>query len=143
MTAYLPSSIATLEPDADTAPFWDACRRGELRLQRCAACGRFRHPPLAGCPDCGSRRAEWVALSGAATVYSFTIVRHAVLPELAAHVPYNVAVVEPDEAPGVRLITNVVDVAPEQMAIGLRVELAWDEPLPGVRLPRFRRAAAR
>jgi uncharacterized OB-fold protein len=143
MAAYLPVELAALEPDPDTAPFWEACRRGELRIGRCTACGRFRHPPLAGCPACGSRSLEWAKVSGAGTVYSFTIVRHAVLPELAPYVPYNVVVVEPDEAPGVHLVSNVIDAAAEEIAIGLRVELAWEETLPGILLPRFRRAGSR
>ena len=39
------AELATVSPDATTQPFWDACRKRELRLQRCADCGRFRQPP--------------------------------------------------------------------------------------------------
>ncbi len=139
MTRYLPAEIAAIAPDADTAPFWDACRERRLVIQRCAACGLFRHPPIAGCPSCGSRSTDWVAVAGTGMVYSYTIVRHAVTPELAPHVPYNAALIALDGAPGVKLISNVVDASPEEMRIGLPVEVAWEEARPGVVLPRFRK----
>jgi len=137
------AELASVGPDANTQPFWDACRKRELRLQRCADCGRFRQPPLPGCARCGSPRSEWPLLSGAGTVFSYTVVHHAAVPSLAASVPYNVVVVEIDDAPGARLISNLLDVPPEEMAIGMRVALAWDEVRDDLVLPRFRRAAER
>jgi uncharacterized OB-fold protein len=133
-------SLASIAPDPMTAPFWDACRKHELRLQRCADCGAFRQPPSPGCPHCGSARSDWPLLSGRGTVFSYTIVHHAAVPPLAAEVPYNVVIVELDDAPGARLISNLLDVAPSGVAVGMRVEIAWDEAQPGVVLPRFRRA---
>jgi uncharacterized OB-fold protein len=63
-------------------------------------------------------------------------------PLLADRVPYNIAVIEFPDAPGTncRLISNVIDVAPEELYIGMEVEVAWEEPKPGVVIPRFRRA---
>ena len=49
-------------------------------------------------------------------------------------------VVEFDDAPGARLISNVLDVEPDAVRVGLELELVWDEPKPGVVLPRFRPA---
>jgi hypothetical protein len=40
----------------------------------------------------------------------------------------------------VRLVSNVLDAPPGGLAIGQAVALAWDEPRPGVVLPRFRLA---
>jgi uncharacterized OB-fold protein len=134
------AALAGIHPDVHTHEFWDACRKRELRLQRCSDCGRFRQPPLPGCPHCGSPRSEWPLLSGRGRVFSFTIVHHAAVPMLRDEVPYNIAVVELDEAPDARLITNVLGVPPEEMAIGMPVEVAWDEVSEGVVLPRFRRA---
>jgi uncharacterized OB-fold protein len=136
------ADLASIAPDATTAPFWDACRRRELRLQRCGDCGAFRQPPSPGCPHCGSARGDWPLLSGRGTVFSFTIVHHAAVPPLAADVPYNVVVIELDDAPGARLISNVLDVAPDDVSVGMRVDLAWDETPDGVVLPRFRRVTA-
>jgi len=137
------AELASIGPDATTSPFWDACRRRELRLQRCADCGRFRQPPSPGCAHCGSPRSEWPLLSGAGTVFSYTIVHHAAVPSLAADIPYNVVVVELDGAPGARLISNLLDVPAEEVAVGMRVALAWDEVREDLVLPRFRRAAER
>jgi uncharacterized OB-fold protein len=132
------AALADVHPDQHTRPFWEACSRRELRLQRCSDCGRFRQPPLAGCPHCGSPRSDWPLLSGRGHVFSFTVVHHAAVPLLAQEVPYNVAVVELDDAPGARLISNVIGRALEAIAVGMAVEVAWDEPRPGVVLPRFR-----
>lgn len=134
--------LADVSPDAATRPFWDACRRRELCLQRCCDCNAFRQPPSAGCPHCGSARSDWPLLSGLGTVFSYTIVHHAAVPPLAAEVPYNVVVVALDDAPGARLISNLLDVAPADVAVGMRVQVAWDEVKPDVVLPRFRRVEA-
>lgn len=135
------ADLATISPDALTAPFWDACRRRELRVQRCAECGRFRQPPSHGCPHCGSPRYEWPLLSGKGSVFSYTVVHHAAVPNLANDVPYVVAVIELLDAPGARLISNLLDVAPEDVRVGMPVEIAWDEVRDEVVLPRFRPAS--
>jgi len=135
--------LAAVCPDANTRPFWDACRKRELRVQRCADCGRFRQPPAPGCAACGSKLFEWPLLSGLGTVFSYTVVHHAAVPPLAAEIPYNVVVVELDGAPGARLISNLLDCAPEEITIGMRVEVAWDEVGDDLILPRFRRATER
>jgi uncharacterized OB-fold protein len=135
-------ALADIHPDRDTGVFWDACRRRELRLQRCSDCGRFRQPPLPGCPRCGSARSDWPRLAGSGRVFSYTVVHHAAVPDLAADVPYTVVVVELDGAPDARLISNLVEAPPETAFVGMPVELVWDEPRPGVVLPRFRPARA-
>lgn len=134
----LPPEIATIHPDADSRPFWEFCAAHELRFQRCTACGRFRHPPKTGCPHCGSTEAEWARTAGRGGVFSYTIIHHPTVPALAEAVPYNVVVVEFDDAPGVRLISNLVGVPPDALRIGMQVEVAWDEAGAGVVLPRFR-----
>ena len=131
--------LETIHPDVHTAPFWEACKRRELRLQRCTACGRFRQPPLPGCPHCGSTGVEWTRSSGRGRVFSYTIVHHPAMPSLKGSVPYNVIVVELDDAPGARLVSNLLDTQPGEIEVGMRVELSWDEVSPDVVLPRFRR----
>jgi len=134
------ADLASLHPDVHTEEFWKLCARRELCFQRCGGCGRFRHPPRPGCPHCASTNVAWVASAGRGRVFTFTIVHHAAFPSLAADLPYNVCAVVLDDVPSVRLVTNVVDVAPDALAIDLPVVLAWDEPQPGVVLPRFRPA---
>jgi uncharacterized OB-fold protein len=137
----LPPEIAAIHPDADTRPFWEFCARRELRFQRCAPCGRFRHPPKPGCPHCGAAEVEWVRVAGRGRVFSYTIVHHPTVPALADLVPYSVVVVEFDDAPGVRMISNLADVPPGAVQIDMAVEVAWDEAEPGVALPRLRALA--
>jgi hypothetical protein len=134
------AELAQIGPDEVTRPFWDACRRRELRLQRCSACERFRQPPLPGCPWCGAAESDWPLLSGRGRVFSYTFVHHPAMPSLAGEVPYNVVVVALEGAPDARLVSNVVDVAPADLRIGLPVEVAWDAVREDLVLPRFRPA---
>jgi uncharacterized protein len=119
----------------DTRPFWDACRRRELRVQRCTSCGTLRHPPAPACWQCRGFAHEWIALSGLGTVFSHAVVHRAFLPELASHVPYTIVVVALDDAPGIRLVSNLVD---GEARIGLPVEVVFEDVAPEVTVPRFR-----
>ena len=102
-------------------------------------CGELRHPPGPVCRRCHGFDCEWQPSRGSGRVYSFTWVHHVYLPSLQDRVPYNVSVVTLDDAPGVRLVTNVIDVTPPELTIGLAVELVW-EAAGEQMLPRFRRA---
>jgi len=119
----------------DTRPFWDGCRRHELVVQRCTSCGTLRHPPAPACWKCRGFAHEWIAVSGRGTIFSHAVVHRAFLPELASHVPYTVVVVALDDAPGIRLVSNLVGGEP---CIGLPVEVVFEEVSPDVTVPRFR-----
>jgi uncharacterized OB-fold protein len=124
--------------DAWTQPFWDAAARHRLVAQRCADCGRLRMPPSPFCPTCRSQACDWPELSGRGTIYSFTIVASAVTPRQAEHVPYVPALIEPVDAPGVRLVSNVVDAPLSAIRVGGEVEVAWQDRADGLSVPRFR-----
>ena len=111
-----------------------------LAFQHCTNCGTFRHPPVDVCYVCQSTDSGWTEISGEGTVYSYTVVTHAVHPGLVTKVPFNVALVEFPDAPGVRLITNVVDASPEELTVGLPVRLHWEDLDNGTTLPRFEKA---
>ena len=83
---------------------------------------------------------DWHEVSGEGVVYSYTIVTHAVHPGLVTNIPFNVALVEFPDAPGVRFITNIVDAGPEELSIGLPVRVHWEDLSNGVTLPRFTKA---
>jgi uncharacterized OB-fold protein len=138
MMPYLPSDMPPPAVTDDSRPFWDACRRRELVIQRCEACGAFRHPPSPVCWRCRSFPHAWVPSAGRGTVFSHAVVHRAFLPELAAHVPYTVVVVALDDVPGVRLVSNLIDAAPDEPAIGLPVEVVFEDVTPEVTVPRFR-----
>jgi len=137
---YLPAALPRFVPGRDDGPWWDALRRHELVIQRCADCGRWRHPPAPLCASCRSVAVRWERTSGQGRVFSYTIVHHAVHPALADHIPYNVALVELPDADNVRLISNLVDVPPADIHIGLEVEILFEDLDQETTLPRFRRA---
>jgi uncharacterized OB-fold protein len=110
-------------PTADSVPFWEGTARGELRLQRCEACHAHQFPPRLICAHCGSREVAWVTTSGRGTIYSYTVVHRAPTPAFAADVPYVVALVDLDEGP--RLMTNVVELEPAEVSVGLRVQARY------------------
>jgi uncharacterized protein len=122
-------------PGPDDAPYWQGLKDGMLLIQRCDNCGAVRHPPRPRCGQCVAAAFSWIPATGSGTVYSFTIVRHAPNPQLAEAVPYVVALIELDEGP--RLVSNVVGVEPDIVAVGQRVQVAFDRLGPNAVLPRF------
>lgn len=123
-------------PNAETQAFWDGCKQGQFLLQRCASCGAHRHPPGPICSRCLSDRFEWIPARGTGTVYSFTVVREQRAPGWSELVPYVLTVVELDEGPHV--LTNVIDVAPENVRIGMPVEVTFAALGDSIALPVFR-----
>jgi uncharacterized OB-fold protein len=132
-----PDSLFTLVTDQWTQPWWDAAAKGQLVAAKCGNCGKFRMPPSPFCPHCRSQAIEWMELPGTGTLYSHTVVERAILPELADCIPYVPAVVEPDGAPGIRFITNIVGSAIQDIVSGSKVAVLFD-PIPGGAIPRFR-----
>jgi hypothetical protein len=111
----------TPSPHGLTAEFYAHLAAGELRLQRCDACGRWRHPPRVLCGACGSDRWAWQRVSGRGSIYTWTVTHQALVPPFADDVPYGVVVVELEEGP--RLVTAVRGVSPDALRIGLAVDL--------------------
>ena len=119
-------------------PFWEATRRHELRLQRCADCARFRYPPGPVCPECLSERSAWTRVSGRGTVTTWVVFHQKYFESFAADLPYHVVQVQLAEGP--RLTANLVDVPNRELRIGLPVEVVFDDVTPEITLVRFRRA---
>ncbi len=135
-----PSILKDAHADGSTQPFWDAAAQGHLIATRCTSCGTFRIPPAPFCFECQHQGTEWVELAGTGTVYTFTIVRHPLAPDLAAIIPYAAGVVELDgtQGAGARMICNLIDCDVETLAIGDRVEVVWEHVSPTMSTPRFR-----
>ena len=122
-----------------TEPFWAAAREHRLVIQRCTSCGTFRHLPHVLCGTCQSPAHEWVESAGRGTVYTYIVVVHPVHPAAAAVVPYNVAVVQLDDCGGVLVPSIVVDCLPEDVHVGMAVDVVWDRVSDEITIPRFRR----
>jgi uncharacterized OB-fold protein len=137
---YLPAEFATLAPNNISEAFWDRCVKHELAFQRCDVCGAFRNPPAPMCHECAATETTWTPVAGSGTIYSYTRVTHPVHPALDDQVPFNVVLVEFDDAPGVRLVSNLIDSDGEDLWVGMAVALIWEDVADGVSLPRFQRA---
>lgn len=135
-----PAVVQDTYADDTTQPFWDAAAQGRLTAIRCTSCGTFRLPPAPVCFECQAADTEWVDLPGTATVYTFTIVRHPLHPDLAEVCPYVVGVVELDgtQGAGARMIVNIIDCDPDQLQVGDRVRVAFEQTAGELRTPRFR-----
>ncbi|MDX6284951.1 MAG: hypothetical protein QOG53_436 [Frankiales bacterium] len=129
MTAPFPHPA----PDAETAPFWEGCRRHELLLQNCANCAAWRFPPRPRCPSCRSDEFAWKQVSGQGRIASYTICHPPVLPAYADRVPYNVIVVELAEGPFI--ISNLMGADP---SVDAPVEVTFVDVDDELTLPQFR-----
>ncbi len=118
----------------ETRFFWEGLEKGELRIQACRACGTLRHPPVVRCPACGSFDLGHRVASGRGHVYSFVEIHHPPIPPFEYPLP--VVLVELEE--GTRLIASVAGIAPEELRVGLPVEVGFEEVEPELTLPVFR-----
>jgi uncharacterized OB-fold protein len=123
-------------PTEDSATYWEAAHKGELRMQRCQDCGHVRFPPAVLCARCLSEDHEWIKLSGHGTVFSWIVVHQSQHPAFNADTPYNVAIVELEEGP--RLHSHIVGCANADIRIGMPVEVVFTRVSDEVTLPEFR-----
>jgi uncharacterized OB-fold protein/acyl dehydratase len=146
-----PDSSPELRPrpaiNRDNQALWEGYRRRELRIPQCQGCRRLFFPPSPRCSECGSFDIGYVVSEGTGSVYSHVAVHHPQVPGFGYPLP--VALVELDE--GVRVVADLVGVSPEQVHIGMPVEVDWLDSHPAqvegasdsrgaVTLPRFRPA---
>jgi uncharacterized OB-fold protein len=98
-------------------PFWRHLATGVLHLNRCDACGTFRHPPGPVCPACRTIGGSWAPVSGRATLQSYTVVHHPVHAVLTDHLPYVVTLVDLEE--GVRMVSGVPHGTSVRLSVGM------------------------
>jgi uncharacterized OB-fold protein len=134
MTRLLPPNVGADELDD---PFWDGCRRHEFHLHICSTCHRA-YWPASSCLDHGWAPMKWQAASGKGEVFTYTVFHHAYLPWLIDKVPYIVAVVRLDEGPFFH--SDILECAIDNVAVGMRVEVVYEDADDGWVLPHFRPA---
>lgn len=118
----------------DIAFFYEGARKEKLLIQRCSKCSELRHPPLPCCPYCHSLEWDAIESSGRGQVYSF-VVNH--YPQVAAFdYPLVVALIELSE--GTRLVSQLIDVEPHDVFIGMEVEVDFIKCDEDLTLPLFR-----
>lgn len=123
-------------PNPDTQEFWDGCRRHELRVQRCDACGTHRFAPRPACPSCASLRFTWITCSGRARVHTWTVIHGPTLPAFADQTPYAAGVVRLDE--GVFMVGQIRGCDPHAVRDGMKVRVEFDDVADDVALPHWR-----
>ena len=124
-------------PEPDTQPFWDATKNHELKYQKCDDCKGVVFFPRSHCAACGSSKLSWHTSKGEGTVYTYSVVRLNRHPSFFDLGPYAIAYVDLDE--GFRIMTNVVGVADplNDVKIGMRVKVRWEDQEGGLSLPMF------
>lgn len=122
--------------DGPDAPFWQALRRREVRMQCCAGCGAYRFPATRFCPHCRSEVSKWATTEATGVIETWCVFHKAYFKGI--DVPYTVIQVRLDC--GVRLFSNPVDVAADSLRIGMRVEAVFEDVTPEVTLLKFRPA---
>lgn len=105
---------------------FDGLAQSRVQLPYCTACGRFHWYPMPLCPHCQSSKVEWRAVAGDAKLYSWTVVRHAFHPSLRDELPYVVALVTFDDAPGVRLVTNLTQTGLDNLRCDMALRPVFD-----------------
>ena len=116
--------------------FWEGTRKHKLLVQECNDCGVKIFYPRKNCPECWSSNLGWCEASGKGHVFSHTTTMTGVEDKFADDLPYVLAIVDLEE--GVRMMTNIVDCDPEEVSIGMEVEVVFDEVTPEITLPKWK-----
>ena len=124
-------------PDELTRFYWAAAAEHRLVLQRCRSCSKLQYPPEICCAHCQAEEFEAVEASGRGVIYSYSIVDRPLHAGFVDALPYVVVLVELADQPGLRILTNLVDV-PEgtSLCCGMPVEVVFEDR-GGVVLPQF------
>jgi uncharacterized OB-fold protein len=124
--------------NADNTPFWQGGANGHLLMHHCNHCAQFFHPPAPICPRCTSFAVSPKAVSGRGKVVSYTINYQAWRPDMKE--PYVVAIVELTEQAGLRFVSNIVGMPPDEVRIDMPVKVCFEQQ-EDIWLPLFEKEA--
>lgn len=129
--------------DHDNKAFYAGWLDRQLLINRCGDCGHWHHPPRPLCPECWSFNVVPTEVSGRGTVHLLIRLHQGPpAPDVDYSTPHPVATVELPEQEGLRISSTVINCAPEEIHIGMPVELAWIERY-GVPYPVFQPAGGK
>jgi len=128
------TSVPPLIVTQDNAFWFDGAREGRLLIQRCADCTTLRHPPGPACPVCRSFAWDTLESTGRGTLHTWTVVHR---PQDAAF-SYPLAVGLLDLEEGTRLVADIAGIEPDELSIGLPMEVVFTEHAHGELLPQLR-----
>lgn len=130
------------QPDELTQFFWDGVAEGKLMILRCDSCSFYVHWPRQVCPNCLGTSLTPAEVSGRATLATWTFPAQPFDMYYATHPGYVLAVVELVEQDGLKLVTDMVDCAEDDLRIDMPVQVTFREVAPGCTLPLFAPAGA-
>jgi uncharacterized protein len=123
-------------PDDASQPWWDATAEGRLLIVRCRTCGEAHYYPRPFCPRCGADDVSWEEASGDATLYTWSVIHQNDLPPFGQKVPYVAAIVDLEEGP--RMMTNVVGCDFDDLRVGMKLHVEFEDIGEGFNIPVFR-----
>ena len=116
-------------------PFWEACGKEFLLLQRCTATVKCFFPPAPVSPFTGRPDWEWIKASGVGELWSYVVFHQGYFDGMKDELPYPVAMVKLAEGPF--LLTNLLDLTPDQVKIGMKLRVRFGEGPENLVLPQF------
>ena len=120
--------------NAISQPYWDGCRQGVLRVQRCITCGHLQLYPRIFCTQCTDEDLDWIDVSGKGTIASYTVVTRAISKAYSA--PYVVSLIDLDEGP--RMMSSIVHCDGTGLDVGMSVEVAFESWSETIMMPVFK-----
>ncbi len=117
-------------------PFYEAAKQQRLVVQECIQCGTKRFPAVATCNDCLAGHMRWIDVAGSGEVFSFVVMHQIYHPWFADKAPYVVAQIKLTEGP--LILSSVIDIAPDEVRIGMPVEVTFQKCSDEIDLPVFR-----
>ncbi len=126
-------------PDQLSAGFWAAAAEKRLVMQACGTCSSLAYPPGPVCRNCRADPPTWTwqEVSGRGRLKTWTVIRDSFLPGFAPDVPFVVADVELVEQPRLRMIARIHDLATDDVALDLALEVRFGPLEAGTRVPYF------
>lgn len=126
-------------PDDLDRPHWEGANEERLVLQYCTEDDRWQYPPAAVCNGCGlADYLEWRENDGAGTIYSYAVIHHTYIAALKEDLPFNAAVINLDNAPGLNFFTRLPGSNPGEVPIGAKVRVVFEKtPATGQKIPEW------
>ena len=127
-------------PEELDKPFWEACNEGRLVIQHCKTCDTLQHPPKEACSKCESgENLEWREMSGRGKIYCYGVMYDSPVITLAVDQPFNVAVIQLEEDPGINMLSHLPGTPVDQVPVGANVQVEFETtPATGQKVPEWR-----
>ena len=115
--------------------FWESLSKNELRIQLCSNCAILRYPPYPMCFHCQSFEHNWELMSGNGEVFSYVVTHQPTHSAFRDRTPLATVIVELDEGP--RLVSNILNISPSEIKIGMKVRVVFQKMDDEITLPFF------